>query len=233
MTINLKVIVIFLALVSIFTSSALLAKNHSHQDIKNTAINFVRTQLPDDIVVQDISSGKIDSRIHFKQCSTELEARSSNSHPMAKHQTIGVYCHGDKPWSIYISVKSKLLRKMLVTKRTIVRGEIITSEKVQLIEKVIKNKKYLSDINDAIGYEARRTIRPGQVINSSMLQKALLVRKKESVTIYAQNKNLRISMPGKALSSGHKNEMIKVRNTSSQKIIEAMVIERGIVAINF
>ncbi len=61
---------------------------------------------------------------------------------------------------------------MLAMKSTIVRGEIITAEKVQLVEKVIKNKKYLSDINDAICYEARRTIRHEQLINSSMLQKA-------------------------------------------------------------
>ncbi len=94
MTINLKVIVMSMALVSIFNSSTLSAKNHSHQNIKNTAINFVRAQLPDDIVVQDILIGKIDSIIHFKQCSTELEARSSNNHHMAKHQTIEVYCHG-------------------------------------------------------------------------------------------------------------------------------------------
>lgn len=233
MTIKLKIITIVLTLVNLFASSALSAKNHSHQDIQNTAINFVRAQLPDDVIVKEISTGKIDSRIHFKQCSIELEARSSNNRPLAKHQTIGVYCYGDTPWNIYISVKSKLLRKMLVTRSTIVRGEIITAAKLQLIEQEIKNKKYLSNINDALGYEARRTIRPNQVINSAMLQKALLVRKRELVTIYAQNKNLRISMSGTALNSGHKNEMIKVRNDSSQKIIEAMVIDRGIVAINF
>lgn len=66
-----------------------------------------------------------------------------------------------------------------------------------------------------------------------MLQKAILVRKKEFVTIYAQNKNLRISMSDTALKNGRKNEMIKVINNSSQKIIEALVIDRGIVAINF
>ena len=224
---------ILVGIVSLFISSPSLAKQQSHQDIRNTAIEFVRSQLPEDIVVKSISAGNIDSRIRFEQCSTALEARSSHNKPTARNQTIGVYCYGDKPWNIHISVQTKLLRKMLLSRSTIVRGEIISADKLQLIEHEIKNKKYLSSLANAVGYEARRTIRPDQVINSSMLKKAVLVRKKESVTIYVQNKNLRISMPGTALKNGHKNEMIKVRNNSSKKIIEALVIDRGVVAINF
>ena len=237
MTIFFKLLITIVMSLSIFASNILaanvLVKNHSHQDIQNTAIEFVRAQLPEDIIIKEISAANIDSRIHFQQCSSKLEARSNNNRPIARHQSIGVYCSGEKPWSIYISVKSKLFRKMLVSSTTIVRGEIINADKVQLIEHEIKNNKYLSRLSDAIGHEARRTIRPHQVINSSMLQKALLVRKKESVTIYAQNNNLRISAPGTALGNGHKNEMIKVRNNSSQKIIEALVIGRGVVAVNF
>lgn len=120
---------------------------------QDTAIDFIRSQLPEDIVVEKISAANIDSRIHFKQCSTKLKARSNNNRFIVKHQTIGIYCNGDKPWNIYISIKTKLLRKMLVSNTTIVRGEIVTAEKVQLIEKEIKNQKYLSDISNAVGYD--------------------------------------------------------------------------------
>jgi len=206
---------------------------HSHQDIRDTAIEFVRSNIPEDVVVKDISAGQIDSRIHFKQCSRPLEARTNNNRKIARHQTIGVYCNGEVPWNIHISVKANLYRNMLISKTTITRGELITAENIQLIEQEIKNDKYLSNFSNIVGHEARRTIRPYQVINSSMLQKALLVHKKESVLIYAQNQNMRISMRGTALKNGRKNEMIKVRNNSSNKIIEALVVDRGIVAINF
>lgn len=237
MTILYKPVFITIASMCLFASTTLLAGlsaiNHSHENIQNTAINFVRSQLAEDIIIKEISAGKIDSRVHFKQCSVELEAKSNNSQPIKKNQIIGIYCYGESPWSIYLSVKAKLLRKMLVSNTTIVRGEIISADKLKLLEQEIKNKKYLTEFSNAVGHEARRTIRPYQVINSSMLKKALLVRKKQSVTIYAQNKNMRISTTGTALANGHKNEMIKVKNNSSQKIIEALVIDRGIVAINF
>ena len=221
-------------LVSLFFSSNLLAADyHSHKDIQAAAIDYVRSQLPDDVKIQHITAGNIDSRIHFKQCTQELTAKSRSNKNIAKSWTIGVYCYDDKAWNIYITIKTTLLRKMLVSKTTIMRGELISTDNVALIEHEISNKRHFSNISDAIGHEARRTIRPNRIINSSMLQQAFLVHKKESVLIYAQNSKIRVSMKGTALQKGKHNEMIKVRNNSSNKIIEALVIDRGIVVVNF
>jgi len=234
MTTFFKLIVISTVSFSQLFSTLLLADEyHPHQDIYDTAINLVQSQLPEDIVIKQITTGKIDSRIHFRQCSESLEARAGNNRTLAKNQTIGIYCNDNKPWNIYISVKTVLLRKVLVSNTTITRGELITKDKVQLVEREIKNNKYLTKLSDISNHSARRTIRPYQIIHSSMLQKALLVHKKESVLIYAQSRSIRVSMQGIALKNGRKNEMIKVRNKSSNKIIEALVIDRGVVAVNF
>jgi len=223
-------------IVGLFFSNLLLADGqHSHEEIQIAATEFVRSQVPEDITIKRIVAGDIDPRIKFKQCSQELDIQSTMNKRISKSWTIGVRCNDDVPWSIYIPVKTKLMRKMLVSTTTITRGELITSNKLKLVELEIthQNQKHFSDVANVIGREARRTINPNRVINSSMLQRALLVRKKESVLIYAQNKNIRISMQGTALKNGHQNEMIKVRNNSSKKIIEALVIDRGIVAVNF
>ena len=211
------------------------SQKQSHKEIQAAAVEFVRSQIPDDITIKQIKAGKIDSRIRFSQCSQALDTRSTMNRTIAKSWTIGVSCNDDKAWSIYIPVKAELTRKMLVSATTITRGELISADKVKLIAQEIthQNKKYFSDSSDVIGFEARRTIRPNRVINSSMLQQPLLVRKKESVLIYAQSKSIRVSMRGTALKNGHHNEMIKVRNNSSNKIIEALVIDRGIVSVKF
>ena len=208
---------------------------HSHDDIRSSAVEFVRLQIPDDITIRQIKAGKIDPRIHFKQWSQALEARSALKKSISKSWTIGIRCHDDPPWNIYIPVKAELTRKMLVSTTTITRGEVITANKIKLQEQAIshQNQKHFSDPANIIGREARKTIRPNQVFNSTMLQQAFLVRKKEAVLIYAKNQNLSISMQGTALKNGRYNEMIQVRNNSSKKIIEALVVERGVVAVNF
>jgi len=219
-----------------YANSLFAAKvSHSNDQIRAAAVEFVRSQIPEDITIRQIKAGKIDSRIYFKQCSQALETSSTLNKSIAKSWTIGVRCNDNPPWSIYIPVKAELTRKMLVSKTTITRGEVITADKIKLEEQEIshQNQKHFSDINNIIGREARRTISPNRVIKSTMLQQAFLVRKKETVLIYAQNQKLRISMQGTALQNGRHNEMIQIRNNSSKKIIEALVVERGIVAVNF
>lgn len=233
----LQLILFNAALFCLIYGNSLFAANsqHPHQDIRSAAVEFVRSQIPDDITIRQLNAGKIDPRIKFKQCSQALETRATGNKTIAKSWTIGVRCHDNPPWSIYIPVKAELTRKMLVSKTTITRGELITADKIKLEEQAIthQNQKHFSELSNIIGREARRTIRPNRVINSTMLQQAFLVRKKESVLIYAQNQKLRISMKGTALTNGRHNEMIQVRNNSSQKIIEALVIDRGVVAVNF
>ena len=228
--------VLAVSLFLIFYSTLLSAAGyHAHQQIRDAAIEYVRTHIPDDIRIKEIKAGKIDSRIHFKQCSQALEASSSSNKTIARNWTINVRCMDTPTWSIYIPVKSILMRNMVSSKTTITRGEMLNKNNLQLTEQEISNQNYnhFSSFSDVSGREARRTIRPNRVIKSSMLQEALLVHKKETVMIYAMNSKLKISMKGTALRSGRYNQMIKVRNNSSHKIIEALVIERGIVSVNF
>ena len=213
------------------TSTAL----HAHTEIQGAAEDFVREQIPEDITIKSITAGKIDSRLKFAQCSQPLELRSTMNRNISKSWTIGIRCNDSVSWSLYLPVKAELTRKMLLSSTTITRGEIITADKIKLVEQPIKqnNQKHFSKPVYVIGRQARTTIRPDRVINSNMLQQAYLVKKREPVLIYAQNSKLRISMQGTALKNGRHNEIIKVRNNSSKKIIEALVIERGVVAVNF
>ncbi|MCW8931226.1 MAG: flagellar basal body P-ring formation chaperone FlgA [Gammaproteobacteria bacterium] len=229
-------LIIGLCLIPLFYSNSVFAnKLHSHKQIRDTAIEFVRSQIPEDINIKKITAGKIDSRIQFKQCTEALEASSSRKKRIAKNWTISIRCYGETPWSIHIPIKAQLTRNMIVSKTTITRGEMITQDKIMLMEQEItrQNQKHFSDANNVTGREARRTISPKRVINSSMIQEAVLVHKKESVLIYAKGQKIQISMKGTALKNGRYNEMIKVRNNSSNKIIEAVVVDRGIVAVNF
>lgn len=234
-------VILALVLASQFIANTLSANTpaanalHDHEQIRHTAIEFVRSQIPEDVHIKNISAGKMDNRIRFKQCSLPLEASSTSKKTIAKNWTIAIHCFDIPAWSIYIPVKTTLTRKMLVSKITITRGETLTTKNIKLVEQDIshQNQNHFSDITHVNGHEARRTIRPGRVIKSNMLQEALMVHKKETVLIYARNQKLKISMKGTALKNGRYNEMIKVRNNSSKKIIEALVIDRGVVAVNF
>ncbi len=230
-------IVLFINILSLCCLTPALADKElqSHDSIRTAAIEYVRAQIPKDIKIEEIKAGKLDSRIHFRECAEPLEARATMSRHISSHWTINIRCSTPVAWNIYIPVKTRLIQKILVSQTTITRGEIISSDKVKLVEREIsnQNQKHFSNLKDIIGRQARRTIRPDRVINSSMLQQAYLVHKKEPVLIFAQNRRISISMKGTALKNGRYNDIIRVRNNSSKKIIDAVVIKRGVVAINF
>ncbi|MCU7833600.1 MAG: flagella basal body P-ring formation protein FlgA [gamma proteobacterium symbiont of Lucinoma myriamae] len=157
-----------LILISLFYTNTLFAgEHHPHEEIRDAAVEFVRFQIPEDVTIKEIKAGKIDSRIRFKQCSQALEASSSMKKHTAKSWTIGIRCSDTPTWSIYIPVKARLSRKMLVSNTTITRGEMITRQNIQFVERDISNQNYnhFSDIANVTGHEARRTIRPNRVIN--------------------------------------------------------------------
>lgn len=83
-------------------------------------------------------------------------------------------------------------------------------------------------------YRSPRLIRAGQVVDKNTLLAPLLVRKGESVLIRAEQTELRASMQGEALQDGVAGEMIRVRNRSSQKELQAEVSTvRGEVIVHF
>jgi flagella basal body P-ring formation protein FlgA len=220
----------------LFSSVTSLASgHHEHELIQQTAVDYVRDLIPDNINIKSITANTIDRRLKFAKCSEPLEVSSTMRRKIARNWTIQVRCEGDTTWSLYVPVKAELTRQMITSTTTITRGELITADKIKLTGQRVSNsnQKHFTDAEHVLGREARRTIRPDRIIDSSMLQQAYLVRKKEAVMIYAQNSKLKISMQGTALKNGHYHEKIKVRNNSSRKIIEALVVDRGVVAVNF
>jgi flagella basal body P-ring formation protein FlgA len=84
-----------------------------------------------------------------------------------------------------------------------------------------------------VNYRAVRPIAVGQVLDKNNLRPPLLVRKGEQVVIRAGQEGFAASMSGIALQDGVLGQMISVRNSSSQKEIQAEVSQRAEVCVHF
>jgi|TARA_B100001964_G_scaffold46824_1_gene52340 flagella basal body P-ring formation protein FlgA len=70
------------------------------------------------------------------------------------------------------------------------------------------------------------------------LKKSLLkipedISRGDRVTILAENKTIRITVPGIAGENGRKGKTIKVKNIDSKKIIYARVLDSATVKVDF
>ncbi|WP_440875231.1 flagellar basal body P-ring formation chaperone FlgA [Thalassotalea sp. PLHSN55] len=80
---------------------------------------------------------------------------------------------------------------------------------------------------------SKKRIRAGKAISPYQLQAAYLVSAGDTVIIRAKVDNFSATMKGKALQSGQRGDKIQVENLSSNKRIQAIVTESGVVETIF
>ncbi len=125
-------------------------------------------------------------------------------------------------------LRATLSAEVLVVVQAVNAGQAVSEDAVQL------QRRDISQTLDAIstldtGLAARTSLRPGQVLQKRLLVAAVLVRRGDAVRILANRDGVRVEAQGEALDSGARQGVIRVRNLTSGRIIQARVLEAGLV----
>lgn len=87
----------------------------------------------------------------------------------------------------------------------------------------------MTNPDEAIGLTSKRALQPGKPITRNELVQPVLVKRDQPVMIVSHMDGITASMPGVALKNGRKGDVIKIRNSSSQRIISGVVDDTGVV----
>lgn len=169
-------------------------------------------------------------------CSQTLELRVAGDDPSPlARQRLQLSCADTPGWTRVALVQASVLVPAVHAARVIERGQTIAAEQLQLQEvNVAKaSRGFYNSADEVIGQGAKRRIRAGALIAPSLLTTPLLVRRGQQVTIVASQDGIAASATGEALGNGRAGEVIRVRNLGSQKVIEAQVVEEGVVTSTF
>lgn len=174
-----------------------------------------------------VTAGKLDPRLKLKACADErLEIFNPYDSSLLNSTTMGIKCTEDtNHWTLYIPVKVSVLKEVLLNKRALRRGEVLTKDDLYQAEMDSQKLKqgYYTDPKDLIGLVCKKDINPDTLITSYQIESAKMVLKGQEVSITAIAGSLKITMAGIAMSDGILGDVIKVKNTTSHKIIEAQV----------
>ena len=137
--------------------------------------------------------------------------------------------------NIPVRLEVEALADMVVTLRQIEHGTGITAADIVLQKREITQSSHLAarSVDAVIGKKARTTIRANQPVRADQVEKVPLVKSGQIVTIIAENVVMKISVSGKAHSSGAEGDIIRVQNLTSLKEIAARVIEASTVQVAF
>ncbi len=181
----------------------------------------------------DLTVKRLDNRLRLKPCDSALEVRFRDDQRESGNTHVEVACMSQAPWKIHVAVNVKVWTDAVVASQPIARDSTLSASDVQFL-KVDQSTLYhghFSDLEDVIGLTAATPIRGDQILNARHLRAPYLVNKGQRVTILAISGNFAIRTNGTALANASRGQNVKIKNSDSGRIVDAIAVDRATVEV--
>ncbi|OAI12845.1 flagellar biosynthesis protein FlgA [Methylomonas lenta] len=219
----------------LFVSPILLATpTQSLQAIQDSVNSFVKSSLQPD-GNYEITAAQIDSRLQLPACEQNLDVFVQSGEIKAGRNTLGIRCNGLSPWTIYSTVLIKEFRNILIANKQLDRNELISQGHIssEIRDVSTLQQGYLIEPAEIINKQATRFIPSGSVLYRMHYTEPTLIKRGERVNIQSGRPGLMITSSGEAMMDGIKGQQIRVKNVSSNRVIQATVTATNVVTVNF
>ena len=179
-----------------------------------------------------ITVHSIDRRLKLSKCSSLGFNLASGSHLMGK-TSVRIICSKPKPWSFYITTTISRYDEVMILNGSFSRGHIIKAGDIFKARKDLSKLPfgYITNVTDVIGKQLKRHMQAGRVLTPSHLRNPLVIKRGEIVALQRKTSGFMVSMKGTAMMDGAVGDKIRVKNSSSRRIVEGKVIKAGVVII--
>jgi len=222
-------------LITMLSGPALALDTTTRNAIQSTVQDYLTQKVISRYKTQpQVTVRRLDPRLQLKSCNKPLVASVRRGSKLAGITTVSVSCTGQNSWKIYVQAEVKVLLDVVVADEMLERGQVISEGDLIVETHDIGNLPlgYFADTGKVAGKLTRRAIKPGDLINSQMLKRAYMVKRGESVNLVVKTSGLQVQMKGKALGNATKGNTVRVKNLSSNRIVEGVATAPGVVSIS-
>jgi len=217
------------------TGSVKQNENHDHTDITQSAKQFLSQNIDTNQYSRtEIEMGKLDSRLKLAHCNSSLLTSLAPGSKFSGKTTVHVKCDSETKWTVYINANIRLYTDVIHTAEPLEKGHILTKDDLKSSEVNLSQIRYghFTNADSLIGKQLKRRLSQNKIIRVNYVKAQTLVKRGEIVNIVAENSGYSVKMSGTAMSNGAKGDRVQVKNLSSQRIIEGIVTETGVISIN-
>lgn len=163
---------------------------------------------------------------------SEVVVRGGQS-PWSGRQSVSLHFSTEQgPVELPLSVQVYDTTPVLVTKRPIARGQMLTGADVAIESPprgvhVPTGRPLVYSLEEAIGKEAARSIREGEVVTADMCLAPQMVERNEIVTIVAGGGGIVIRRQAKALTDARHGDVVEVQLLDSRERLVGRVVGPG------
>ncbi len=219
----------------VFYVPAVEAAHQTHDSIYKTAKSFAATHVSSNYDhAAKIDVGKLDSRLKLNKCNKPLQGFLSNGSSKLGKITIGVKCSGTKPWKLYVPVTISVFKDVLVTKKALHKGDLLTESDLKLEKHDLAKLPhgYFDIKQKAAGMKVKRRVKQGAVLTPAMLKRPRMISRGQKVSIMAMSGRMQVRVDGKALANGSVGDRIRVMNIKSKQKLEGVITASGEVKVD-
>ena len=229
-------LVYFLCVIALFLTSAASAAPEvpsvsAISELAKALINE-KISVPANAKVE-IAPQPIDNRLLPAQCASPIKVELASDREISRNNTVKVSCDTPDlayPWQIFMSVRVDILFPVVVASETLAPGELISPTQVEIryIDQNSLRGMQFSDTSQLSGVRVKRRVAKNFPIFGNNL---CFVCKNDSVSIYVRSSNFVLKTVGEALQDGNIGDQIRVKNSSSNKELDAIVTAIGEVEV--
>ncbi len=230
-----KNISLSLALAFIFFSAAHAESDSQSLESINEAVKSYIAQNINLAGEYEVSLIPLDERLNLPQCVEPLDVFTPTDLIKPGRLTVGVRCNAAKKWSIFTSAIIKTYQRVVVLSLPIQRGEIITRQHLAIEKREVSKLRddFVTQIEQVENKQASRQLETGTILSLRNLVEPKLIKRGDKIIISTTKPDFSIRMSGIAMMDGTKGQLIRVKNQNSGRIINATVIEPGLVSVNY
>lgn len=117
--------------------------------------------------------------------------------------------------------------------RRLTQGEVISDADITWVRQPRDRVQagVVFEASEMIGKTVRRAVAPNQAVYVRDVREPVVVAKGQAVTILLKTNAMTLTASGKALSDGAQGELVRIVNTSSSRVIEAVVAGPNLVTV--
>jgi flagella basal body P-ring formation protein FlgA len=136
--------------------------------------------------------------------------------------------------NITVFGRIEALAPTTVAVTTIPRRSVLTAEQLQVVTKNIAEvSSPCPDPGELVGKKINRNVAEGAVLDRSWIDIPPMVTRGQTVKIVLNKGNLQVATEGIANMNGMKDQIIRVQNVTSKKMLSCRVTAPGIVEVPF
>jgi flagella basal body P-ring formation protein FlgA len=182
----------------------------------------------------EVTVSRIDKRLKLANCSQQKTIEVNGDQVKSANVSVRVSCEGEVPWSIFVPASVAVIQQVVTATRDIYRDEILSAEDLMLSERNTSDIGfgYADSLLPFIGNSVTRNISAGSVLRLAHVREPTVVNRGDKITLEAGQGGLSVVVSAVAMAEGKRGDQIPVKNTQTNRVIQAFILGPGRAAAN-